>query len=1190
MHDLVTGKDISLLNHDAFRKVLNALIVVEANMAKVPLSDINLTTRDTDPDGGVDGRIVWPTTVSHAVFPAGNTVVQYKSGKLTDLDLKKEFVKPGVISNLKSGGNYVLFVGHDYVDPTRKQREKTLKELCKSKRVAFSRCKIFYGDQIARWVSCIPGIAIMPELGKSLPSFVTIKNLSGNRNLKNPYKPDAPRQEVIERIRAFVRNPTGDNVLRVEGPAGVGKTRILLEALNLLGLAERSLYCANADDEAAQQLLATLVSSPNVQAVIVLDECDSERQEALKSYADMAGGRIVLICAGVADVLFQAPIGLSNVYVLRPLSDADIQSVLNEHTQNAPSEIVDAAVRLSGGYVKLSIFIFNTLLQANDLPLTDLAKIYNIREFLKRFVSESTYKTLQALSLLAKVGWRDERRVEAEALAKMLGLPMDDMKTDVARLRDQGVVIVRGFSLYVSPDLLAISAAAAMWDEKGPELIDIVEELPGTGPKRQLLRRLATMHQHKTVIEAVTTLLGPTGLYKTLEDLDQGFLSEVFRFFASTLPRGALEVLERLIPDIPLETLRGFRTGRREVMWAIESLLRWPETSLRAARILIRLAVAENERISNNATGIAETFFHAFLSGSPVPLIERLALVDELISSADPNGRILAAKCAAACMSFHESRMGNDFDYISKRNYPKEWRATTWGELWDARRYALDQLWKIADASDEAAKIARVKLLGVISTLVRDGQVDDALSVLKRLSPETDAERLDFLESIHRITSNSEINLTEAQRESIAEIQRKASPDTLFDRIRRWLGRRTWFDYDLNGSGFDKADQMSAELADQSFVEGLSDDAWRWLSSPAAENVWVFGRRLGEIDSAQSLLSKIMEVSPENINAMLLSSYLSGKPDSVRDDLLDEIALSNPTLAFVASWRTGTTVRAGTRLLRLMDEVSPKLWGFLKYGAWLKPLPDEFVVPIVRKMLDNSDSSRDGASAVMHMGSEWATSHDELLWKALTILPKGHGEEWEWGQLAQMGIRLDPARLADLALRYLLEDDDVHLSSHPTVQSLAGATRESPVTVWKMVAKALLNKSPASFRLLLSLQHWYGELVPSDELVNWATRNGRRARIIVAELISVSAPLPEHARQLIIAFPEDDDLLNIFAGQLFAGSWVGPMSGHTESVLDKIQVLESDPNPRVSAWASRLRIGTVKQLEQEKLQEEDDEL
>ena len=283
---------------------------------------------------------------------------------------------------------------------------------------------------------------------------------------------------------------SGDNVLRVEGPAGVGKTRILLEALNLLGLAEQSLYCANADDEAPQQLLATLVSSPNVQAVIVLDECDSERQEAWKSYADMAGGRIILICAGVADLLFQAPIGLSNVYVLLPLSDADIQSVLNEHTQNAPSEIVDAAVRLSGGYVKLAIFIFNTLLQANDLPLTDLAKIYNIREFLKRFVSELTYKTLQALSLLAKVGWRDERRVEAEALAKMLGLSMDDMKTDVARLRDQGVVIARGFSLYVSPDLLAISAAAAMWDEKGPELIDIVEELPGTGPKRQLLRRL----------------------------------------------------------------------------------------------------------------------------------------------------------------------------------------------------------------------------------------------------------------------------------------------------------------------------------------------------------------------------------------------------------------------------------------------------------------------------------------------------------------------------------------------------------------------------------------------------------------------------------------------------------------------------------------------------------------------------
>lgn len=858
-----------------------------------------------------------------------------------------------------------------------------------------------------------------------------------------------------------------------------------------------------------------------------------------------------------------------------------------------PDEIVETAVRLSGGYVKLAMFMFTTLLRAPALPLQELAKLHNIRQFLQRFISESNFKTLKVFSLLAKVGWRDDRRREADALARELNLQISDMEEAVAKLRDQGVIIERGFSLYVSPDLLAISAAAAMWEEKGPELIQIVTTLPGPGPKRQLLRRLATMHQHPTVIEAVEMLLGPKGWFQSIEHLDQEFLSEVFRFFASTLPLAALAVLERIIPSTPLDRLRSFRTGRREVVWAIESLLRWPETSLRAARILIRLALAENEGIANNATGITKIFFHAFLSGSPLPLLERLSLAKEILSSEQPGSRLLAVRAAAGALAFFESRTGGETDPISRRSFPKEWRPETWDELWKARRFAVNLLWEIATGEDDAGAQARKELLSAVSTLIRDGQLEDAISILRRFQPRTDEERLEYLERIQRIFKLEGIQLTEEQSGILISLREALFPDTLFDQIRRWAGKRSWTDYDQKGDGFTKADQICANLADRIASEGLSDDGWNWLGSPAAENVWSFGRRLGLIDAKNALLDKIISVSPRSLNPLLLASYLSGKPDEQRDDILDELAVTEEIIAFAATWRNAATVRSGIRILRLMDSVPLDFWSVLRYGNWVNPLPDDIKKPILHKMLSRPEGAEAGSSLITHLAlsnREWAAANPDLIWVALSVLPKGAGSEWEWGQLAQMGIEIDPQRSAELALRFLLEDTEVHLSSHPAVQALAEASKRQPARVWRIVGPALLEKGIPAHRLLLSLRHWYGELIPVEELKEWARRNGKRGRIVVSELIHITAPLPERARALVLEFPDDDGLLNAFAAQLFTGSWTGPISGHTEVVLKMIELLEKDPNPRVSAWASMLKEGTSKQLARERLQEEDEEI
>jgi hypothetical protein len=113
------GNDVAKLNNHQLRSVMNTLLTVEANENQVQLSDLELNTRDADPDAGVDARIRWPASARHDPLGAGQTAVQYKSGKLTLVQLANEFSKPGVQQTLRRGGNYLLLVGHDYVAPTR---------------------------------------------------------------------------------------------------------------------------------------------------------------------------------------------------------------------------------------------------------------------------------------------------------------------------------------------------------------------------------------------------------------------------------------------------------------------------------------------------------------------------------------------------------------------------------------------------------------------------------------------------------------------------------------------------------------------------------------------------------------------------------------------------------------------------------------------------------------------------------------------------------------------------------------------------------------------------------------------------------------------------------------------------------------------------------------------------------------
>jgi hypothetical protein len=822
-----------------------------------------------------------------------------------------------------------------------------------------------------------------------------------------------------------------------------------------------------------------------------------------------------------------------------------------------------------------------------------------VGQFLRKFVDTDARKSLQVVSVLAQVGWYDELEPESRIVAKFVGLPIPMLKTQVKKLREQGVVIQKGRYLYVSPELLAINAAADLWSEKDYRLLDLISKLEGREPRAQLLIRLATMGEYAEMRDAVGRVISTGGLFPTLKELDQEFLSEVFRILSSAVPAAAADLLTELVVPATKDDLINFETGRRNVMWAIESLLRWPETSIKAARALMKLALSETEKISNNATSIFETFFHVFLSGSPIPLMERFTLIDELLQTDDPSYRLLAVRGAAGSLESHESRFGADTDYLSKRPYPLEWKPKTYGDVWEARRKALAYLERIGTGTDEAATLARRELLQSPFALVSQGQVDDAIRVLECAVPTSDEERRNIIRSCDQI--NRVPNLTDEQRARVKQIRDSAFGTSYFDRLRRWVGGRLPEDFDPDSaSGFDAADRRVRELADEGFKNEIGPAEITWLSSREAENVWPFGRRLGELDTEETLRDRIFQAAPNDENCMLLAAYVWGRgaasgPDN-RERLLDALVPTKPMAAFGATWRGDTTVAGARRIINLVTagRVAASSLRMLRYGGWITQLPADYAIEMVNLMLKHDAESN--AEAVLgvidHAVRTNALSVQQLedaIWKALEIgrPHRSPSFDWHWGRVADLVATSDPAKFALVFIK-LFESDDTWLSTDSAQSALQHAVQSDSKAVWDVIGTALLRDDLTAVRLRLKLGQWFGEFIPADTLVEWAERNGRRGFLTAAEILNAKAEnLSPSARLLVKKASNPKEVLDQLFANLGTGTFVGLISSHLEGQLKILRNWAKDEEPRIRSYAETAIAYAEKGVKRQKFLEEE---
>ena len=104
------------------------------------------------------------------------------------------------------------------------------------------------------------------------------------------------QRERIETLRGVIRSATSAVHVRICGEAGIGKTRLALEATRADDLAPRVIYCASASKFRDSALMNELLKEDNnFSVVVVVDECDSDARSYIWNLLKNGSSRISLI-------------------------------------------------------------------------------------------------------------------------------------------------------------------------------------------------------------------------------------------------------------------------------------------------------------------------------------------------------------------------------------------------------------------------------------------------------------------------------------------------------------------------------------------------------------------------------------------------------------------------------------------------------------------------------------------------------------------------------------------------------------------------------------------------------------------------------------------------------------------------------------------------------------------------------
>ena len=266
--------------------ILRAIIRAECGYAKLSPNVLTISGRFTVADGGIDAEISVPAELvvpTDFMFQSGLTGIQIKSGTAfkpwTPSAIRGELLdgKGSLCSEVerlvrRHGGYTLLCTGHDLTPEQRNDaRQQIATVLAEAGFVGYEGLvEVLGASQIAEFAERYPGTASMLAIDPIQEAWV-LEEWQRDAHMANAFEVSPEQSEVIARIRAGLQGDTKH--IRVLGEPGLGKTRIVLEAVKNQDIAPYVIYIQHGSRFSQTRLFRQLLKSGyDKPLVLVIDE------------------------------------------------------------------------------------------------------------------------------------------------------------------------------------------------------------------------------------------------------------------------------------------------------------------------------------------------------------------------------------------------------------------------------------------------------------------------------------------------------------------------------------------------------------------------------------------------------------------------------------------------------------------------------------------------------------------------------------------------------------------------------------------------------------------------------------------------------------------------------------------------------------------------------------------------------
>ncbi|MBI1745383.1 MAG: hypothetical protein HYR55_02205 [Acidobacteria bacterium] len=757
------------------------------------------------------------------------------------------------------------------------------------------------------------------------------------------------REGELNRLKLLVDDPRV-RVVVLTGPHDVGKSRLALEATR-----HRPHYVVQALDPRSMALndYRQLVSDKG-EILCIVEDPDSESIDLLVSEA-LTLPTLKLIITLPTSANAPAPSygrdeRVQSVH-LQPLSEENARKLLRAAGRPLDFSIEDWIIRNAGGVpgvLLVAASVGNKLRDTSEDFAEQVGQEFEDR--IKKELGPDALHGAQLFSLLTHVGISGAFENELNVICELFGEGWDrhNVLLKLPELEKAGLAKRGGSFVAITIPMLANSLVSKLLQGRQQVMLALFGRLDEPGRIR-LLKRLSgvTGDEVARFWKEFSTHSGP------LENFQAALKNaKLLTLVAGTVPDYTVRLLESGLLNSNRETRLGIADNeRRELVRTLEQLIFRASTSRRSVRLLWLLAEAENETYANNATGVLIECFHPSHPQMPLPLGERIELLNEFISDkASKEGKLVVVKAVAAAWVDKWFRARQ-----STGSEPLDWKPDfTYNDFYDYACNLVDILMCLANQSDEVAKAALDKLPWLTAQLgIRAGQDQEALELFKKLVEwaRSDKAGLDIASLLRALRLMREhlskqleqgavtlpSDLQNRFRQCITGLQQLE--DSLGQagfaiRLKRWAGNdmsggiladdHPRFAHELKALACDVVKEPSL----------LTADLVAWLVSPSAQKSSTFFFFLGSADKELSYQNRIEEfgAQPEPESVRAFAAYWQGWAQRDReaaearlDELTDSGAPFGAAIVQATAWLgVGPTTVTRVKTLIQNKQVTPK--------------------------------------------------------------------------------------------------------------------------------------------------------------------------------------------------------------------------------------------------------------------------